>query len=80
MHISILNDNARALVLMETIPPQFTPQSKYYAIKMVWFPEKRHKCGIKLLKIETLEQLDGIFTKELARSTCEYLQKRMMGW
>ena len=33
MHESIHEDNARALVLTETIPPEFTPQSKYYAIK-----------------------------------------------
>ncbi|KAL7481690.1 hypothetical protein ACHAW6_011130 [Cyclotella cf. meneghiniana] len=37
MHVSIHKDNAGALVLAETIPPQCTPMSKYYAIKMVWF-------------------------------------------
>ena len=37
MHVSINKDNAGALVLAETIPPEFTPRSKYYAIKTVWF-------------------------------------------
>jgi hypothetical protein len=80
MHVSIHEDNAGALVLAETIPPQFTPRSKYYAIKTVWFREEIQKRGIKLLKIETVEQLGDIFTKGLARATFEYLRKKMMGW
>ena len=80
MHVSIHEDNAGALVLAETLPPQFTPQSKYYAIKMVWFREEIHKRGIKLLKIETVEQLGDMFTKGLPRVTFEYLRSRIMGW
>jgi hypothetical protein len=80
MHVSIHEDNAGALVLAETIPPQFTPRSKYYAIKTVWFREEIQKRGVKLLKIDTVEQLGDIFTKGLARATFEYLRKKMMGW
>ncbi len=80
MHVSIHEDNAGALVLAETIPPQFTPRSKYYAIKTVWFREEIQKRGVKLLKIETVEQLGDIFTKGLPRATFEYLRKKMMGW
>jgi hypothetical protein len=80
MHVSIHEDNAGALVLAETIPPQFTPRSKYYAIKTVWFREEIHKRGIKLLKIDTVEQLGDIFTKGLPRATFEYLRKKMIGW
>jgi hypothetical protein len=57
MHVSIHEDNAGALVLAETIPPEFTPRSKYYAIKTVWFREEIQKRGIKLHKIDTVEQL-----------------------
>ena len=35
IHVSIHEDNTGALVLAETLPPQFTPRSKYYAIKTV---------------------------------------------
>jgi hypothetical protein len=80
MHVSVHEDNAGALVLAETIPPQFTPRSKYYAIKTVWFREEIQKRGIKLFKIETIEQLGDIFTKGLPRATFEYLRKKMMGW
>ena len=37
MHVCIHEYNAGALVLPQTIPPQFTPQSKYYAVKTHWF-------------------------------------------
>ncbi len=36
MNDSIHEDNSGALVLGQTLPPQFTPQSKYYAIKTIW--------------------------------------------
>ena len=55
MHISIHEDNAGALVLAKTIPPEFTPRSKYYTIKTVWFQEEIQKRAIKLLKIDTVE-------------------------
>ena len=31
MKISVREDNAGALILVQTLPPQFTPRSKYYA-------------------------------------------------
>ncbi|KAL7475004.1 hypothetical protein ACHAW6_000935, partial [Cyclotella cf. meneghiniana] len=80
MHVSIHKDNSGALALAETIPLQFTPRSKYYAIKTVWFREEIQRHGVKLLKIETSEQLGDIFTKGLARAAFEYLRKKMMGW
>ena len=45
MHVSVHEDNAGALILAETLPPQFTPRSKHYAIKTVWFCEEIHKHG-----------------------------------
>jgi hypothetical protein len=38
MNVSI-HDNSGALVLAKTLPPQFTPRSKYYAIKTIRFRE-----------------------------------------
>ena len=73
MHVSVHEDNAGALVLAETIPPEFTPRSKYYAIKTVWFREEIQKRGIKLIKIDSVEQLGDIFTKGLPGAIFEYL-------
>ncbi len=40
MHVTIHEDNSSALILATTPPPQFTPRSKHYAIKTIWFREK----------------------------------------
>jgi hypothetical protein len=80
MRISVHEDNSGALVLAETLPPQFTPRSKYYTTKTIWFCEEINKRGIKLLKIETSEQLGDIFTKGLATTTCKYLRSKILGW
>ena len=35
MHITLHEDNTGALILAKTIPPQFTPRSKFYALKTI---------------------------------------------
>ena len=55
MKVSIHKDNAGALVLASTLPPQLTPCSKFYAAKTIWFCEEINKRGIKLLKINNVE-------------------------
>ena len=80
MNVSIHEDNAGALVLAETLPPQFTPRSTHYAIKMIWFCEQIVKRKIKLVKIDTVEQLGDLFTKGLTRVTFEYLRRKLLGW
>jgi hypothetical protein len=37
MHVCIHEDNAGALILADTLPPQYTPRSKHYHIKTIWF-------------------------------------------
>ena len=78
MKVSVHKDNSGALVLAEMLPPQFTPRSKYYATKTIWFHEEIHKCGIKLKKIETSEHLGDIFTKGLTQATFEYLRVKIV--
>ena len=80
MNVLVHEDNLGALVLAETLPPQFTPRSKYYATKTIWFHEEIHKHGIKLNMIETSEQLGDIFTKGLTQATFEYLRAKIVGW
>ena len=80
MNVSIHEDNSGALVLANTLPPQFTPRSKYYATKTIWFREEIHKRGIKLKKIKTREQLGDILTKGLPQATFEYLQEKIIWW
>eukprot|EP00804_Cyclotella_cryptica_P016859 CCRYP_001829-RA/>CCRYP_001829-RA protein AED:0.14 eAED:0.14 QI:0/-1/0/1/-1/0/1/0/91 len=69
MNVSIHKDNAGALVLVETLSPQFTPRSKHYAIKNIWFCDQIVQRKMKLLKIDTVEYLGDLFTKGLPRET-----------
>ena len=63
MNVSIHEDNAGALILEKTLLPQFNPCSKYYASKTIWFCKEINKRGIKLIKIDTVDQMGDIFTK-----------------
>jgi hypothetical protein len=67
MHVCIHEDNAGVLILADTLPLQYTPWSKHYHIKTIWFRELIKKLKIKLVMIETVEQLGDIFTKALPR-------------
>ena len=80
MNVSIHEYNLGALVLAKTLPPQFTTQSKYYAINTIWFREVIFKRDVQLHKINTVKQLSDIFTKGLTRFVFEYLRKKIMGW
>ncbi len=78
MKLSVYEDNSGALVLAKTLPPQLTPQSKYYVIKKIWFCEEIHKHCVQLLIIDTVKQLGDIFKRGLAQVTFEYLSKKIM--
>ena len=55
MYVSIHEDNARALILVEILPPLYMPQSRHCAIKAIWFHKEIVKSRIKLVKIEIVE-------------------------
>ena len=80
MNFSTHEDNADALVLEDTLPPQSTSYNKHYETKNIWFSEDIVKPSIKLFKIDMFEQLWGLFTKEIPFTTFEYLRKKLMGW
>ena len=80
MHVIIHEDNAGALILAKTVPPQFTPRSKAYAVNTHWFREQISARGIEIVKISTTEQLGDICTKCLPLATFQYLCKKLMGW
>ena len=80
MQLSVHEDNLGALVLEKTLPPQFTPQSKYYASTTIWFWAEINKRCNKLLKINSVKQLGNVFTKGLVQVMFEYLRKKLIGW
>ena len=78
MNVSVHENNSGVLVLAESLPPQFTSRSKHFAIKTIWFREQGVLRRIKLLKIDTVEPLEDLFTKSLPRATFEYLRRKHM--
>ena len=80
MNVSVHQDKSGDLVLARTFPHQFTPNSKYYATKTIWFLEEIVNRGIKLLIIDTVEHIGYLFTKVLQRNKFECLRKNIMGW
>ncbi len=80
MNVCIHKDNAGALIIADTLPLQYTSRSKHYHIETIWFRELIKKLKIKLVKIETVEQLGDLSTKALIRVQFEYLQKNHIDW
>ena len=54
-HVSVHEENLDTLTLVETHPPQFTPQSKYYCTKTVRLREGAMKSGASFNTIDTKE-------------------------
>ena len=71
MKVSVHKDSYGALILARTSPTKFTPNSKYYETKTIWFHEEINKRKIVLLKIATTEQLVDLFTEVLPKSNFE---------
>jgi hypothetical protein len=80
MHIRIHEDNVGALTLAKLEPARMTPRSKHYAIKYHWFCEHVHANHVKVVKIESANQLGDLFTKGLPRPAFEHLRSLLMGW
>ena len=80
MKITLHEDNSGALILATTIPPEFTPRSKFYALKTIWFREQIALLKIEVVKIDTKYQWGDICTKMPPAVTFEFLRELIMGW
>ena len=80
LHTTIYEDNVGALTLGRLEPKRMTPRSKHYAIKYHWFREQIGPRNIKLVKVDTKNQLGDIFTKGLGTIPFCYLRSKLMGW
>ena len=69
INVSMHEDNPGALVLAETLSPQFIPRSKHYATKTVWFCEEVLKRGIKIVNIDALPQLGDLLRGDRIRQS-----------
>ena len=67
IYVSINEDNAEGLVLVNTITNQSTTLSKNYAIKTICFCEEIMNIGINLMNIDTTEQVEYFSRKLFSR-------------
>ena len=72
-------DNTAAETLANLDPGQTTPRSKFYDVKVHWFRSHLSK-DIQVKRIDTKEQLTGIFTKPLPKEPFQCLRTKILGW
>jgi hypothetical protein len=76
---TVHEDNAACLKLANLSPGQFTPRTKFYAVKMHWFRSHlSDRC--KVVKIDTKLQRADILTKSLSADKFETIRKLLCGW
>ena len=76
---TVHEDNAAALRLAQLLPGQFTPRTKFYAVKVHWFRSHlNERC--RVVKIDTKLQRADILTKALPLATFEHIRRELCGW
>ena len=77
-HSSVFEDNNGALELARE--PKYRPRTKHIAIKYHHFREHVKNKTIRVVAIDTKEQIADIFTKPLDKAAFEHLRYKLMGW
>ena len=80
MRVTVWEDNTGALTLANLEPGRMTPRSKHYGVKYHWFRQHLKPNGIKVLKIDTMDQQADMLTKALRTDKFELNRKQLMGW
>ena len=75
---TIFEDNNGALELAKV--PKMRPRTKHIAIKYHHFREHVKNKTVKVVHVDTNEQLADILTKPLSPVKFERLRKKLMGW
>ena len=78
VHCSLFEDNNGALELAKT--PRYRPRTKHIAVKYHHFRSHVKSGRIKILPIDTREQIADQFTKGLSTDTFRYLRFQLLGW
>ena len=60
--------------------PKNRPRTKHIAVKYHHFREAVRNGNLKVVRVDTRNQLADIFTKPLATLPLEHLRLRIMGW
>jgi len=79
LNVTVHEDNAACLKLANLPPGQFTPRTKFYAVKVHWFRSKLTDKR-RVVKIETKHQRADILTKALSTDAFEDIRFQLCGW
>jgi hypothetical protein len=74
----VFEDNNGALTLANV--PRMTPRSKHIAVKYHFFRSHVQRGEIKVVKVDTKQQIADIMTKGLAGEAFERIRKVLAGW
>jgi hypothetical protein len=74
----VFEDNNGALTLATV--PRMTPRSKHIAVKYHFFRSHVRKGDLKVIKVETTNQIADIMTKGLPKESFQKLRKLLAGW
>jgi hypothetical protein len=77
-HSKLFEDNKGAEELANV--PKIRPRTKHIAVKYHHFRSHVASGAIKVVRVDTKEQLADIFTKALPREAFQYLRKQLLGW
>jgi hypothetical protein len=77
-HSTIFEGNKDCVELVNA--PKLCPQTEHIGLKYHHFRSHVARGGIKILWIDTKNQLADIFTKPLPTSSFEYLRHLLLGW
>ena len=75
---TVHEDNNGALLLATN--QKITARTKYFLVKYHFFWDWVKKGDVKIVKVDTKEQIADIFTKGLPRETFEHLRRLLQGW
>jgi hypothetical protein len=77
-HSTIFEDNRGCVDLANA--PKLRPRTKHIGLKYRHFRSHVARGDIKILWIDTKNQLASIFTKPLPMASFEYLRHLLLGW
>ena len=75
---TLFEDNMGAEELAKV--PKNRPRTKHIAVKYHHFREAVSKGILKVVRVDTTNQLADIFTKPLARLPLQHLRSKIIGW
>jgi hypothetical protein len=77
--VSMVYEDNNACLKFATAP-KMSPRTKHIAVKYHFFREKVDQLQIRVVRIDSAENLSDAMTKGLPEATFQQLRQKIMGW